>query len=198
MNKKLIGWMFVLVSVCAFLIVLHHSAESARGDYRKIRCAINLRLLGQALAQYVQDAGGGTYYPYPGNGDFGGAQFLAAVYWAGVIAEPKVFICPSTSDSNDDGFKLGSSFRKVAPDAVSYASRGSHLTAQPMTASFPSDTVLAADDDEGAPNHRDRTYILYSDLHVKLDGHLVPRSKAWNSTVKDIIGVQPPLDTLEN
>ena len=86
--------------------------EAAREEARRIRCRGNLNQLAKGMATYLNEHGDNRFYPYPvGQGTrpdtFNGAEWLAALYWSGVIPDPGVFWCPSTWDTNVNGADIG-------------------------------------------------------------------------------------------
>ena len=62
-------------------------AKRAREEERKMRCRSNLRVLGIAMVQYIDNKGDQRYYPWPGGGaDFDGAE------WLGELDRRKIFV----------------------------------------------------------------------------------------------------------
>ncbi|MFC1806355.1 hypothetical protein ACFL09_05175, partial [Planctomycetota bacterium] len=157
----------VLVVVVGGLVPV--SCARARVEARRIRCRNNLNSLAKCMATYVHEHGGGRWYPFPlGRGtrpdDFNGAEWLASVYWCGVLIEPRVFLCPSTRDTHQGGRDVGT--RRAIPgrfgsQTVSYA--GMHyrsLTAadgRPTPGAIPDELPpnmpMASDDTQGSINH---------------------------------------------
>ncbi|MFW6163400.1 MAG: prepilin-type N-terminal cleavage/methylation domain-containing protein, partial [Planctomycetota bacterium] len=94
------------VIALALLIALPILIQRRR-KIRQMRCANNLTSLAKGMATYLNPHNG-RFYPCPlGRGhrpdDYNGAEWLASLYWTGVIPDPGVFLCPSTSDTNADG-----------------------------------------------------------------------------------------------
>ncbi|MFC1806358.1 H-X9-DG-CTERM domain-containing protein [Planctomycetota bacterium] len=151
---------------------------------RRRRCAQQLKELAQGLAVYVDAFGRGNWYPCPvGRGaklaDYNGAEWLASLYWTGVVSDPEVYICPSSPDTNGDGRDLGRHRATTAfgSQTVSYA--GMHYrslsdSGAAIPASFPPSpaaTPMACDDTQGAINHGERNNggmnVLFFDGHIE-------------------------------
>jgi len=103
----------VVVAVAALLVAwLMLRIQKAREEARRMRCRGNLNQLAKGFATYLNEHGDNRFYPYPmGRGTrpdtFNGAEWLAALYWSGVIPDPGVFWCPSTWDTNVNGADIG-------------------------------------------------------------------------------------------
>jgi len=215
----------VIIGVTACLLLGPQGCRlrSGREMARQTACKNNLRQLGKALQQYLSGPGGNRYFPYPTQdqgyikpGDanlakhtgFSGASFLAALYWSGTITEPKVFICPSSTDDNDFGRWLGKNpneqpnppgwselFEKPYGTHVSYASRSQWCMPKglPLSDRLPSDTVMASDDTQGGPNHDDGFCVLYADTHVEF----YPTNKVGTGD-QGMVANDAPLDMIDN
>jgi hypothetical protein len=130
--------------------------------------------------------------------DFGGAEWLATLYWTRIIPEPAVFICPSSGDSNRDGADLGRDGcpggQPLSPGAVSYAafgdvSAGIYMASKmgkgagyatsriPVRHSygFPVSAAMACDDTEEPINHGTKgnggMIVLFFDSHKEYWTH---------------------------
>jgi len=134
--EMLVLALLVLAAV-VFLVMMDRSTRRAREEARRIRCRGNLNQLAKGMATYVGELGDNRFYPclpgYPGCGTvarptFGGAEWLASLYWTKVIPDPGVFNCPNSPDSNEMGVLLGSfgcpGGEPLLPQAVSYAGMG--------------------------------------------------------------------------
>ena len=104
------GVMVIVIAVLAALLM--PALGKAREMARKVKCSSNLRQVGLALMQYVDEHGARRYYPCPKGrpgvpDDYTGKHFLATIWWTNVISEPGIFICPSTTDDNSHGYDLG-------------------------------------------------------------------------------------------
>jgi len=189
----LIELLVVIAIISIIAALLLPAINRAREEARRINCRSNLRQLGTAMQQYLNTFGDHKYLPFPKGGrDYNGAEFLAGLYWSGVMTEPGVYLCPSTVDDNLSGRELGTCGPSplFSTDSVSYASRGkSRNFNAPILDSFPPDTVLACDDTEGRPNHWQGLNVLYFDSRT-----------VWRTdlSAEDAVGRTPPLDVLEN
>jgi prepilin-type processing-associated H-X9-DG protein len=179
----------VVVIVLAVLVgMLLPTLARMREEARRIRCPQRLNELAKGMAMYLREYGDNRWFPYPlGRGlrryDYSGGEWLASLYWTGVVTDPQVFLCPSTDDSNDDGADLGvhrAIERRYGPATVSYA--GMHYYSlrdkegKPIPgaipADYPPDKPMASDDTQGDfPNHGTMSgggmSILFFDGHVE-------------------------------
>jgi len=135
-----------IISILAGLIITVIPTDKGN----KIKCMNNLRNIGLAVFQYCSD-----YGKYPWTEDPEPCAKFQLLVDAGLIDEPKLFICPSClqqeADYNGGKFKL-------APGNVSYA-----YAAEPIPLSAPSRTIIAADSHwygEDGEGHRDSIMVL--------------------------------------
>ncbi|MBM4036622.1 MAG: hypothetical protein FJ291_33215 [Planctomycetes bacterium] len=177
----------------------------AREEARRIRCRSNLNQLAKGMATYLNECGDNRFYPWPaglpgcGTPDrpsFGGAEWLASLYWTKIIPDPGVFNCPSSPDSNEMGTELGSwgtpGGRPLSPDAVSYAALGHHSVGiylcskqgkgaaylqsrMAIRDDFPPNEPMGCDDTQDPINHGERDNggmsVLFFDSHVEYWTH---------------------------
>jgi len=190
----------LLIGVFALAVaagLLCYAVHSGRERAMKVRCRNNLNQLAKGMATYLND--GHNPYPwlagYAGCGtrvdpNFGGAEWLASLYWVKIIQDPGVFLCPASEDGNGEGKKLGSygcpGNRPLLEDAVSYAGMGDRsagiyfVSKQGKPASyatsklairddFPPNEPMACDDTEGGVNHGSARSmnVLFFDSHVE-------------------------------
>jgi len=180
----------VVVTLAVLMTAVSHyisRAKDVRGEAPRIRCRNNLNQLAKGMATYLAEHGDGRWYPCPlGRGktpaDYNGAEWLASLYWTGVISDPGVFICPASEDSNEDGLQLGAD-RAVAglfgSQTVSYAGlhykslldeQGGFAPAIAPT-DYPPNKIMASDDTQGDINHgvadNGGMAILFFDSHVE-------------------------------
>ncbi len=175
----------VLVLAVVAALVLPHFARM-REEPARIRCANNLHQLAKGMATYLEEHGDNRWYPCPldrtiARGDDNGAEWLASLYWTGVVPDPGVFVCPSSPDTNEDGADIGS-FMAAATfgsQTVSYA--GMHYrssrdaldrtTAEALPSDYPSNKPMASDDTQGDVNHgtlaNGGMRVLFFDFHVE-------------------------------
>jgi len=201
-TELLVG--MVLVVAVPLLLVIWSRTREWREEARRLRCQANLAQLAKGMANYL--GWESRFYPWPGgragcgggygNADFGGAEWLAALYWTWELRDPGIFICPSSGDTNRNGRWLGEHGcggpgfvggpdGKLKPEAVSYAAWGSTSVAvyqreklgrSPVTNSairddFPPEEPMACDDTEGTVNHgradSGGMNVLFFDGHVE-------------------------------
>jgi len=204
----------VLLGVAiAILVFAMQGTKRVREQSLRIRCRANLCQVAKGMATYLNEYGDNVYYPWPAgmpgcggdgpNADFGGAEWLAALYWTKIIPDPGCFLCPSSPDDYMNGRDLGAfgcagpGFQpgpdgKLKPGAVSFAALGATSNAayqrirlgksptsnSPIRDDFPPNEPMACDDTEGIINHgphyRDPGMnVLFFDSHVEF----WPRSK---------------------
>jgi len=88
--------LLVVIAIIAILAgMLLPALGKARDEARKVRCQSNLRGIAQGMALYLQKYGDQAFYPVPSAGGFRGSDWLAILYWKGIIPEPLVFHCPA-------------------------------------------------------------------------------------------------------
>jgi len=180
----------VLMVVISILFGVYYSwlQVDAKRESRKMRCKSNLRHLGTAMIQYVDQYGKGRYYSWPGpqKASFSGAQWIASMYWVGLMDWCQL-TCPGSTDDNQSGGTVGRRFTALGPGDVSYAGRNGMMGAIPDK--MPANTIMMSDDSEGpAPHSGEGLNLLYFDAHVEWNEKLYPRD----------VGKTVPLDMLRN
>lgn len=112
--------LLIVIAIIAILAALLLPALSRVLEKAKQRnCQSNLKQLGIGLNLYWQGPGEKQFYP-----DTNGAGFLVRLYHTDIIKEAKVFICPSTQDTNNDGKDLEDVIaEEINTNACSYAGR---------------------------------------------------------------------------
>ncbi|MBM4032319.1 MAG: hypothetical protein FJ291_11085 [Planctomycetes bacterium] len=198
------GVLFLVAVVGAAL--LQAGPDKARAEARRIRCRNNLNMFAKGVATYLNELGDNRFYPWPAGragcggerekADFGGAEWLASLYWTKIIPDPEHFLCPSSGDDNGKGEKLGTAGcpqgkdapkdGKLGPRAVSYAGFGADSVAvwlkekmkkepkerkMALRDDFPPNEPMACDDTEDPINHSDEDAkgmsVMFFDSHVE-------------------------------
>ena len=197
------------VTLAAILLLLIWAVIGGRAKACRLDCRYNLNQLAKGIINYVDDYGDNRFYTWPGgragcggeleDADFGGAEWLATLYWVQILPVPACFICPSSGDANQNGQWLGDyecagpGFAggpdgKLQPGAVSYAALGSTSVAvyereklgrtsvqvSPVPDNFPPTEPMACDDTEGAVNHSGAgsgMNVVFFDSHVEFWPH---------------------------
>jgi len=116
------------------------------------------------------------------------------MYWTGILTEPDTFTCPSSTDDNDCGGRLGRRFTTLHPADISYAGRNGLLGA--IVAKMPSSTIMMCDDTEDPANHEDGVNLLFFDAHVEWHQEISPNSAPDPGKAR--VGHDSPVDMLRN
>ena len=150
-----------------------------REEARRIRCRNNLNQLAKGMATYLDPHGENRFFPTPlgrtrNPNTYNGAEWLAALYWTGVIPDPGVFICPSTTDTNRDGLDLGSYTQAATfgSQTVSYAGMHYYSASEHMGTAirddYPPNKPMGSDDTQGDSNHDGWSVsVLFFDSHIE-------------------------------
>jgi hypothetical protein len=184
-------------------LLLFPALSRAREEARRIRCRSNLKQLGTGMAGYLNIHGEGRFYPWPSgrrgcggsrqDASFGGAEWLASLYWTKTLSDPGIYLCPSSQDSNRNGESLGEygcpAATGLSKGAVSYAGMGATSDAvyerqkrgrSPSSKSaigdwFPSNEPMACDDTDDPINHgradNGGMSVLFFDTHADFWTH---------------------------
>jgi prepilin-type N-terminal cleavage/methylation domain-containing protein/prepilin-type processing-associated H-X9-DG protein len=177
--------LLVTIGALAVLATLLLTAcDGEREEARRIRCRNSLNQLAVGLAIYLHEFGNNKFYPCPlGRGQeagtYNGAEWLAALYWTGILPDPGCFLCPSSGDTNAWGKDIGckranDSGGKFSSQTVSYAGMWWKSVTQcggAIRDEFPPNEPMACDDTQGTINHGSATNggmsVLFFDSHVE-------------------------------
>ncbi len=157
-----------------------------REEARQVRCRNNLNQLAKGYATYLNEHGDGRFLRCPlgrtlRRNTYNGAEWMASLYWTGVVPDPGVFICPSTEDTNRDGLDIGSDFQAstFTSGTISYAGLHyysltdtmGHPVGGAIRDDYPPDRAVASDDTQGDINHNvlgnRGIAVLFLDSHVE-------------------------------
>jgi len=178
--------LLVVIAIIAILAgMLLPALSRAREEARRIRCRNNLNQLAKGMATYLNEHGDNRFYPCPlgrgtTTGTYNGAEWLASLYWTGVVPDPGVFSCPSSPDSNSNGKDIGShkvgdvSGGVFGTQTISYAGMWwksvSTNNGGAIRDDFPPNEPMSCDDTQGGINHGEATNggmaLLFFDSHV--------------------------------
>jgi hypothetical protein len=202
----------LFVVALAVLLLVHAIATQRmrRLRWSAHRCRNNLNQLAKGMSTYLNEFGDNRFFPWPAGrpgcggpgaaGDFGGAEWLATLYWTRTLPDSGVYLCANTTDWNENGRDLGvtgcagpgfepAPDGKLKPDAVSYAAFGATSAAvyereklgkSPVAKlairdDLPPDMPMACDDTEGPVHHGNAKYggmsVLFFDSHVEFWTH---------------------------
>jgi len=188
-SRSGVGLLEILAAVTALAILVGlyvMMQAQARREARAIRCRGNLNQLCKGMATYLNEHGGNAWYPCPLErgatpGTYNGAEWLAALYWTGVVPDPGVFLCPSSPDTNENGKDIGSHKANdcggtFGSQTTSYAAMWwksvNTVTGGAIRDDFPPNEPMASDDTQGGVNHGSARNggmsVLFFDSHVEL------------------------------
>jgi prepilin-type N-terminal cleavage/methylation domain-containing protein/prepilin-type processing-associated H-X9-DG protein len=196
---ELLVVMAIIATLAALVVPMIFSAQETA---KRAECGNNLKSMGQAMILYKKQKGKGRYYPR-----YDGKKFVVALYRSGILSEPKVFMCPSTGDDNDDGKEYGTDRKADVPAGTcSYAGRmnrkGSpfmiitqlnQMRVPPSRLAIISDGLVPVGG-EGVKkfNHGDGANVLFADWHVSfldLEEDLLGREEIGPSATKPLDGL---------
>jgi len=176
--------LLVVIAIIGILAALLLPAlGSVQEKAKQIKCKANLDQFGKTLVMYRNDYGNNVRYP-----NANGGNFLGRLYRTKLLVEPKVYICPSTTDENTPC--SAEDYNTSGSGAMSYAGRNNlNQTAYPgLYKPFHNTTLTttASDDWEIQPNHENGQYANF----LFLDGHCdhVRNSDAGDTDAKTNFG----------
>ncbi len=149
--------LLVVVAIIGILAAILLPALTAvkEGANRK-RCAANLKQIGSGFILYSQRYA--DNYP-----DRNGTTFISRLYETGVLLDPLIYLCASSSQRFNDAATLAGG----ANGNCSYVGRANvtYKLTSGLVARFGSRTAMAADGT--ADNHFDVRNVLFADGHVE-------------------------------
>lgn len=176
----LVELLVVIVVLGGALFFTMRVLQNDREASRRRACARNLKKLARGMGVYFE-WGDNRFYTCPlGRGrdpsDYNGAEWIASLYWTGVVPDEDVFLCPASDDSNGDGVHLG--YTRTTSDfgsqTVSYAGmhwRSVSSAGGGIRDDFPPNEAMASDDTEGTINHgtgrSGGMNVIFFDVHVE-------------------------------
>ena len=190
--------LLVVIAIIAILAgMLLPALARAREEARRIRCRNNLNQIAKGMATYLNEHGDNRFYPWPGgrtgcggsttDADFGGAEWMASLYWCKTLPDPGIYICPSSPDTNENGARLGEvgcpEDTGLTTESVSYAGMASTSVAiyesttliTAIRDDFPPNEPMACDDTQIPINHGEvengGMAVLFFDSHVEFWTH---------------------------
>jgi prepilin-type processing-associated H-X9-DG protein len=176
----LIEVVIVILILAAMAGVVLPGLARRREEARRIRCRNNLNQLAKGMATYLNPHDG-RFFPCPlgrtrSPNTYNGAEWLAALYWTGVVPDPGVFICPSSGDTNREGVDIGTRVQAATfgSQTVSYAAmhyNSDRTEAGAIRDDYPPNKPMGSDDTQGDINHgtlrNGGMSVLFFDSHVE-------------------------------
>jgi len=164
--------LLVIVIVGAAVALYYGTWSRVRVNYHRMTCSSNLNQIAKGMHVYMVRYGGNSTFPVPAE-SFRGTDWLAVLYWKGLIIDPAVFLCPAQQMKPE--MPMRADLQSYAWDGSAsepyceYAARarGPRLLAAETTdfteSALTADKPLACDVDG---NHADHINVVYFDGHV--------------------------------
>lgn len=175
MNRRVAGFtlieLLVVVAIIGILAaMLLPALAQVKENANRSRCKSNLKQVGTGCFIYMEK--NRDFLP-----DADGYDFMSKLYDR-VLADPKVFLCPSGDEkATTDGM--------LSADDCSYAGRrntGSYRLTSGLLAKYGSRTALSGDNHR--LHHEDAVMVLFGDGHVE-DVDL-PEAAPYKTVVPDL------------
>jgi len=173
--------LLVVIAIIGILAaLLLPSLGAVQEKAKQSKCKFNMDNIGKCLAMYVGDYGRGIFYP-----NDSGESFIGRLFSSRLLREPQVYLCPSTTDINEENNGTGVSLADSAPEgttgrnneqddgAISYTGRQNAKFGQRkypgLFRSYHETTMtpMGADDWDTNPNHENGQYVNF----LFVDGH---------------------------
>jgi prepilin-type N-terminal cleavage/methylation domain-containing protein/prepilin-type processing-associated H-X9-DG protein len=165
----------VVITIIGLLMGLAFGpVQNALEGGRNTKCMANLRGIGQSFSIYKGQRNKGRWP------EESGMRFLLTLVKHKQIEgkNTEIFLCPGTSDRNDTGVggEDGSSYEdwdNLDSASISYAGRDQ--AEYPIRGGDESQLIIASDDNEFGPNHKNLTNYLFADgsvlsFDIRIDG----------------------------
>jgi len=175
--------LFVIVIVLIVAVIyVGMRPRGHPGHSHRLACQSNLHELAKAMHVYMARHGGNSMFPVPAE-SFRGTDWLAILYWKGLIRDPAVLLCPANKSKAEMPMRADlQSYVWDGSDSApycEYAARGkgsaviAHGVAETLvfTDVVLANTPMAADlfdpADEHLRNHVNGINVVFFDSHVE-------------------------------
>jgi prepilin-type N-terminal cleavage/methylation domain-containing protein len=165
----------VVITIIGILMTLGFGpVQNALESGKVTKCRAHLQNIGKSMLAFREQRNKG-HWPKES-----GARFLLKLHQTKELSgrNSEAFLCPGTPDVNDTGpdGEPGSSYadwENIDSSTISYAGRDQE--GSPIKGNDLSAIIIAADDNEGRPNHTSVTNYVYADgstdsFDLQIDG----------------------------